>query len=261
MMKKKLFYLIPVLGSIIVHGQIGIGTGTPSSNSILDVTSSNKGLLLTRNSLSNIASPIPLSAHVKGMVTYNLANANNVSEGIYENNGISWFAVSHDYPYGTVSNSFAAADQKGWYLLDGRAVSSLPANVRARAVNLGFAVSLPNADDRIIKTKDVSEGVGSLSGNATVTLVQSHLPNVIFTGSTSTDGAHTHTYTDRGTGASVNSGSGANNPVADNTSGAYNTAAAGAHTHSVSFNSGGSSQPFNITPSYLVTNVFIYLGS
>lgn len=195
------------------------------------------------------------------MITYNIANANNVSEGIYENDGRSWSAVSYDYPYGTISNSFAAADHKGWYLLDGRAVSSLPANVQARAVNLGFAVSLPNADDRIIKTKDVSEGVGSLSGNATVTLAQSHLPNVIFTGSTSTDGAHTHTYTDRGTGASVNSGSGANNPVADNTSGAYNTAAAGAHTHSVSFNSGGSSQPFNITPSYLVTNVFIYLGS
>ncbi|MDR4953625.1 hypothetical protein REB14_15710 [Chryseobacterium sp. ES2] len=257
----KLFYIIPVLGNIIVHGQIGIGTGSPSSNSVLDVTSSNKGLLLTRNNLSNTGSPIPLSAHVKGMITYNLASTNNVSEGIYENNGSSWSAVSHDYPYGTISNSFAAADHKGWYLLDGRAVSSLPANVQARAASLGFTVSLPNANDRFIKTKDAAETLGSLSGNATVTLVQANLPNVFFTGSTSTDGAHTHTYSDRGAGASVNSGSGANNPVADNTSDTYKTADAGVHTHSLSFSSGGSSQPINITPSYLVTNVFIYLGS
>ncbi|PTT37224.1 hypothetical protein DBR28_10075 [Chryseobacterium sp. HMWF028] len=260
-MKKKLFYLIPVLCGITAQGQVGIGTGTPSSNSILDVTSANKGILLMRNNLTNTASPIPLSAHVKGMITYNLVNSNNVSEGIYENNGTSWSAVSHDYPYGTVSNSFAAADYKGWYLLDGRAVSSLPTNVQARAVSLGFTVNLPNANDRIIKMKDVSETLGSLAGNATITLAQSHLPNVIFTGNTTMDGAHTHTYTDRGTGASVNSGSGANNPVADNTSGTYSTAAAGAHTHSLSFGSGGSSQPISITPGYLVTNVFIYLGS
>ncbi|WP_047432852.1 hypothetical protein [Chryseobacterium indologenes] len=79
-----------------------------------------------RNSLTNTASPIPLSAHVKGMITYNLANSSNVSEGIYENNGISWYAVSYDYPYCTISNSFASADHKGWYLFGGRGVSSLP---------------------------------------------------------------------------------------------------------------------------------------
>lgn len=260
-MKKRLFYIIPILITISIQGQVGIGTSTPSSNSILEVTSANKGILLMRNSLTNTGSPIPLSAHVKGIITYNLANSNNVSEGVYQNDGTSWSAVSHDYPYGTISNSFAAADNKGWYLLDGRAISSLSTNVQARAVSLGFTANLPNANDRLLKTKDISETLGSLTGNATIALAQPNLPNVIFTGSTTTDGNHIHTYTDRGSGASVNSGSGATNPVADDTSGTYNTVAAGAHTHTLSFSSGGTSQPVNITPSYLVTNTFIYLGN
>ncbi|KAB1231411.1 hypothetical protein [Chryseobacterium viscerum] len=260
-MRNKLFYLLPVLITISINGQVGIGTSSPSLNSILDLTTTNKGVLLMRNNLTNTGSPAPLSAHVQGMITYNLANVNDVSEGLYQNNGTSWSAVSRDYPYGTISNSFATTDNNGWYLLNGRAVSSLPSNVQIRAISLGFATNLPNADDRIIKTKDTSETVGALSGNSSIVLSQANLPNVVFNGSTSTDGAHTHTYTDRGAGSSVNSGTGATNPIADDTSATFNTTTDGAHSHTVSFSSGGTFQPVNITPNYLITNVFIYLGN
>lgn len=263
-MRNILLYIILILGvSVKIKGQVGIGTSNPSTNSVLEVSSTNKGVLLMRNNLNSTTSPIPLSAHVKGMIIYNLSNSNDVSEGMYQNNGTKWNKVSYDYPFGTISNSFATADNNGWYLLNGRAVSSLPANVQSRAVSLGFATNLPNADDRFIKTKDTSEALALLSGSSTIALAQTNLPSVTFTGSTNSTGDHTHTYTDRGTGTTTNSGTGPAgvNPEADDTVGTYTTGNAGAHTHTVSFSSGGSSQPINITPSYLVTNVFIYLGN
>lgn len=261
-MKNTLPCILLILGiSAKISGQVGIGTSTPSINSVLEVSSSNKGVLLMRNTMSTLISPMPLSAHVKGMTTYNISNVNDVSEGLYQNDGISWAQVAHDIPYGTLSNSFAAADNNGWYLLNGRAVSSLPANAQARAVSLGFTLNLPNADDRFIKTKDTPEALASPSGSSTISLVQANLPNVTFTGSAASAGSHAHTYSDRGAGSTTNSGSGNPNPEADNTSGTYTTQASGDHTHTVSFSSGGSSQLININPGYLVTNVFIYLGN
>lgn len=262
-MRNILLYIILIV-SVTIKGQVGIGTPNPNANSVLEVSSTNKGVLLMRNNINITTSPAPLSAHVKGIITYNLSNSNDVSEGLYQNNGTRWAKVSYDYPYGTISNSFATADNNGWYLLNGRAISSLPANVQLRATSLGFTTNLPNADDRFIKTKDTPEALGLLSGSSTIALTQANLPNVTFTGSTNSTGNHTHTYTDRGAGSTSNSGNDLdpdNNPEADNTSGTYNTEASGAHTHTVSFSSGGSSQPINITPSYLVTNVFIYLGN
>ena len=263
-MKNLLLYIILILGiSNKIKAQVGIGIPNPSTNSVLEVSSTNKGVLLMRNNIINIISPAPLSTHVKGIITYNLSNSNDVSEGLYQNNGIRWDKVSYDYPYGTISNSFATADNNGWYLLNGRAVSSLPANVQARAVSLGFTANLPNTDDRFIKTKDTSEALALLSGSSTIALAQNNLPSVVFTGSTNSAGDHSHTYTDRGAGTTTNSSNGAVNvnPEADDTAGTYTTEASGAHTHTVSFSSGGSSQPINVTPSYLVTNVFIYLGN
>ncbi|MFP3594263.1 hypothetical protein [Chryseobacterium sp. SIMBA_038] len=263
-MKNILLYIILILGiSNKIKAQVGIGTANPSNNSVLEVSSTNMGVLLTRNNISSTATPPPLSAHVKGIITYNLSNSNDVSEGLYQNNGTKWNKVSYDYPYGTISNSFATADNNGWYLLNGRAVSSLPENVQSRAVSLGFATNLPNTDDRFIKTKDTSEALALLSGSSTITLAQTNLPSVTFTGTTNSAGNHTHTYTDRGTGTTTNSSSGpaGANPEADDTAGTYTTELSGDHSHTVSFSSGGSSQPINVTPSYLVTNVFIYLGN
>ncbi|MGG5210207.1 hypothetical protein ACQWU4_14885 [Chryseobacterium sp. MIQD13] len=263
-MKNILSYIILILAvSVKIKGQVGIGTPNPSTNSVLEVSSTDKGILLMRNNITNTTSPAPLSAHVQGIITYNLSNSNDVSEGLYQNNGIQWTKLSYDYPYGTISNSLATTDNNGWYLLNGRAVSSLPANVQSRAVSLGFATNLPNADDRFIKTKDTSETLGLLSGSSTIALTQANLPNVTFMGSTNSAGDHSHTYIDRGSGTTTNSGTGpaGMNPEADDTVGTYTTGTSGNHSHQVSMLSGGSSQPVNINPSYLVTNVFIYLGN
>jgi hypothetical protein len=64
-------YLLPFFAA----GQqnIGIGTGTPNSNAILDITATNKGLLLPRLALTATNATSPLSAFVAGMAVYNTA--------------------------------------------------------------------------------------------------------------------------------------------------------------------------------------------
>lgn len=75
-------------------GSIGIGTSTPNANASLELGAANKGLLLNRVALTAADNPAPLAAHVAGMVVYNTATAgtspNNVSVGIYFNNGVRW---------------------------------------------------------------------------------------------------------------------------------------------------------------------------
>lgn len=76
---------------------MGIGTNTPNSNAILDVTSSNKGLLIPRVALSSTTSASPLGGFVAGMMVYNTATAgtspNNVTPGFYLCSGTKWEKV------------------------------------------------------------------------------------------------------------------------------------------------------------------------
>jgi hypothetical protein len=55
---KKLIFLSILLISHFVNAQIGIGTNTPSANAVLDVNSTNKGLMLPRlNNTLAVSSP------------------------------------------------------------------------------------------------------------------------------------------------------------------------------------------------------------
>ena len=40
--------------------------------------------------------------------------------------------------------SYITADHAGWYICNGRALTTLPANAKAQALAAGFATNLPN---------------------------------------------------------------------------------------------------------------------
>lgn len=257
---KRVIFILTFLSSSFVFAQVGIGTTTPNADSVLDITSTDKGVLLPRIPLTSAGSAAPMSSKVPGMMIYNTTSGSGLMPGIYFNDGASWQKPSVT-GIGDIKYSFNPADHNGWYLLDGRALSSLSANAQANATALGFSGNLPNATDRFLKATDGSETLGNTGGSATIVVGQANLPNVNFTGTTNSTGAHTHSYTDQGdtTISSISLlglGTGA-----DNTSGSYTTGSAGNHSHTVTVASGGSNTPIANEPAHIVTNIFVYLGT
>lgn len=196
------------------------------------------------------------------------------------------------HAYGDVKNSFKNADHDGWFLLDGRAISSLPEVAQANA-NAFFSGNLPDATNRFLKSNNGFETNGDIGGSTLIG--QDNLPSYTMSGSTDASGAHNHGgYTqDESNDGEANQGAhqhtysdvfrarsqvdvdpGGINPTVvqnDNTSTTatratnsgtgshfHAIATSSNHSHIVTTNSGGSDQPYY--QPYLVTNVYIYLG-
>jgi hypothetical protein len=81
-----------------VNAQVRIGgLEDPNLSAILDLNADNDesksidlGLALPRVALTSTGSSDPLKAHVKGMIVYNIAIADDVTHGTYYNDGSKW---------------------------------------------------------------------------------------------------------------------------------------------------------------------------
>lgn len=277
----KLIYTLFFISCIFqTYAQVGIGTSTPNVDAALEISSPDKAVLITKVSLTSTDLATPLATHNVGMIVYN-TNTNGsgdtkVSPGLYYNNGLKWVKLEPiPIAIGDVKHTIATADHLGWYKLDGRSISTLPALAQLNATSLGFATNLPDATDKVLKAKSNVETLGQTGGNNNVVLAQNNLPNVNFTGTTSVDGSHTHSHSDQ------------HNSVIENINLVYgllgilsgvvlnilntnvgnkvpativaNSNNAGNHSHTASVSSGGSN---TVLPNvkHLTANTFIYLG-
>ena len=165
-----------------LSAQVGIGTNTPDNSAMLEVQSSSKGLLtprMTKAQRDNIATP------QTGLLIYQT----DALAGFYMYSGATWTRLAQE-SFGDIKSGVQNADHSGWVLLDGRALSSLSASQLAAATSLGFSGNLPNATNAYLVQN--SAAIGTVSGSNTTTLTQSNLPNVSFTGTAASAGAHTH---------------------------------------------------------------------
>lgn len=256
---------------------VGINTLSPNPDAALDLSSSSKGFLPTRLSLISTDNSSPLLNHVIGIMTYNVVNSNlndatAVYEGLYYNDGGQWNLMAGNVlALGDIKYSLETIDHNGWFLLDGRNVTSLPNIARNNAMAIGINVELPNSDDRFLKTTNGVEDMKTFGGINNIILTQSNLPNVTYNVSTTTEGEHSHPYTDSHNNAKT-LGLATNVialvPMISEVVGTndiwpttlFATEMSGSHSHSVTVPSGGSGQPIDAKPRHMVTNVFIYLG-
>lgn len=260
--------------SLTTFGQVGINTENPNSDSYLELSATDKGLLIPRLNLVALNNPAPLSAHVAGMMVYNTSSSgtleNIVYPGLYINSGVSWERLEpNTTQVGELKHSFATADHDGWYLLNGRAKTTLSPTAQSAASIIGYGANIPDATNRFLKTINTAEPVATQGGSNTFTVSQAQLPNVNFLGSTTNDGGHTH-QVDSYTG-NQNVGLLSTNAltlftihkVAENDNVATTnrtTTTTAAHSHTVTVNSGGTGAAVTRLPAYLSTNVFVYLG-
>ena len=200
-----------------------------------------------------------------GMRVRTLFKGNVITTG----DGVLSFDTGLINHYGDIQYSYLPADHEGWYLLNGRALGTLPTSVQSRATALGIAGNLPNAAGRYIK-----QGTpGTLSGAASVVLSQANLPNFVFSGNTTTL-SHNHPLVSPGTAQvrgtdilqTVNGNAnswqlaGGAIPGSILSEGTYTSTASGAHNHTVTIPTGGTGTAIALTPDYVQLNYFIYLG-
>lgn len=98
--RKVLLFLVSLVTvSLISQAQIGIGTTSPNASAQLDVTSSTKGFLPPRVSLTATNAASPITSPANGLLVYNTATAgsspNNVTPGYYYWDGSSWQRVNN----------------------------------------------------------------------------------------------------------------------------------------------------------------------
>ncbi len=86
---KKIIYIIFFLCYYSVIAQVGIGTTTPSSSAVLDITSNDKGLLIPRMSNTQIAN---ISTPEKSLIVFN-TDTNNFQFNSGSTSIVNWTTV------------------------------------------------------------------------------------------------------------------------------------------------------------------------
>lgn len=165
---------------------------------------------------------------------------------------------------GDIKHSWSLTDHSGWYLLNGRLKTTLPAAAQAAATALGIGANLPN-DNGTLKMRGAVLATG---GADTATILQTHLPAFNMT-AVSTTSANTHNHAL--TGGTVYAGTGGGDGPLNRTGGATgikspnegtpSVLAGGAHPHPYSVPLGGAGTPVAITVPYLSLAAFVYLGA
>lgn len=105
MRKHICLFALGVSATLAIHAQTKIKDGTaagpalPNANAVLELESTNKGLLLPRIALDSTLLASPLTAHTAGMSVYNTATIHDVTPGSYYNDGTRWIRISSAGPY------------------------------------------------------------------------------------------------------------------------------------------------------------------
>ncbi|NQY30160.1 MAG: tail fiber domain-containing protein [Flavobacteriaceae bacterium] len=86
-MKNHLLKIL-VLLPLAVFSQVGIGTTAPNSSAILDVTATDKGVLVPRVAIADLNTAAPVTAPVESLLVYNTTVATGV--GFYYWDGAKW---------------------------------------------------------------------------------------------------------------------------------------------------------------------------
>ncbi|MCR4034127.1 MULTISPECIES: hypothetical protein [Flavobacterium] len=109
-MKNRLLPLFVALGSYSAYSQVGVGIVEPNSSAQLDITSSTKGLLIPRVSLTSSTDATTIKpGNVESLLVFNTAIATDITPGYYYwyNNRWNRIAVSGE---GGGNSGIAAGD-------------------------------------------------------------------------------------------------------------------------------------------------------
>ena len=94
---KKILIIVALVAGLMVSAQVKIGNdvGNINANSILELESTNKGVLFPRVALTGTTDATTVGTQVVGMTVYNTATTSDVSPGMYTSNGTIWVRLDN----------------------------------------------------------------------------------------------------------------------------------------------------------------------
>ncbi len=163
-LQKLLLSLFIITGSVGAFAQIGINTNSPDASSALDITATDKGLLIPRVTLtSDLNSPSPVTSPATGLLVFNTGA--NQTVGLYFWDGSKWNLFN------------AGSASTDYWNLSGNAGTSPGTNFLGTTDNQDLAVYTNNAermrvmaDGRVVigaTTPNYGTDLFSAIGNAT----------------------------------------------------------------------------------------------
>ncbi|MDR6458216.1 MULTISPECIES: hypothetical protein [Chryseobacterium] len=238
-MKKLIFVIITIVPSVGLYSQVGINVAKPTAT--LDVN----GDVKVRN--------LPVAG-------------SNAEILVSDENG---YISKQDYTQfrkeiiGDIKDAIQDQDHHGWFLLNGRSISTLPSVAKQNAISLGFSSALPDFRNKLSKSKNTAGSLGTIGGKSSITLSRNNLPAFELNGRTSSAGKHDHIFVNminhaNGGGMTLNAQNTGAKWGSDNT--IRTTSISGAHSHNITLKSNGSGTAFNLTPGYISLKQFVYLG-
>ena len=93
-MKKILITFIAIINIVLLNAQTGIGTNAPDASAKLDVSSTNKGFLPPRVTLTSGTDNSTIASPATGLLVYNTGNNAGLVAGYYYWNGTSWATIA-----------------------------------------------------------------------------------------------------------------------------------------------------------------------
>lgn len=186
---------------------------------------------------------------------------------LYNDNLDRWVYVRVN-EIGDLKYSARDEDHNEWFICDGRSLSRAEYPELFEVIgtsfgnNDGLTFKLPDARGRVPGivgdgTGLTSRELGDTVGAETTTLTVNNLPSHSHTGTTNSDGAHTHSYVGPTDHVNVTEIGGEKAAQYDNM-GTRTTESSGAHTHTFTTNATGNNESFSrFQPTLFVGNLFI----
>ena len=92
-MRKQILFIIGLFFAMHLFAQTGIGTTTPHASAKLDVSSTNKGFLPPRVTLTSANDVTTIASPAEGLLVYNLGSS-GLQAGYYYWNGANWATIA-----------------------------------------------------------------------------------------------------------------------------------------------------------------------